>query len=457
MQWMYGCQLHDNGTTRGYNLYSYDGTDFLFLDMSTLNWHAANEKAELFKNKWDTTGQEATHMSNYLDNKCIKSLKEYVSLLNTLQSSRRKVCPKVSLFLKHSSSPEVVCHATGFFSKPLNMTWQKDGEDVHEDVELSKTLPNQDGSFQKRCILKVPAKELKKHNYTCVVQHSSLEKEIVLPVSQTPRACNIRYNVTVVILRATITELTADVLVDGVRFFRYPANITEEKMEDDLLKSRVQRVEGYKGDLNSFLSAIMKDFNHTKGSLQWLVACDGNNVSLTKGYMKFICGKNFITFQSKKENWTLSDDQAIVIKRSLNPEYAQNAKTILQEECAYWDNQYARDNHERKDNYSPQNITAIPPGTTSTVSDMDREQFTSRVTTKKTESDDKGLDGKTVAIIIAVVVALVAVPAGIVVWKNSGERSEELNIRYNRANSASGEDSLSFKGNEKNSVLNIKD
>lgn len=80
-------------------------------------------------------------------------------------------------------------------------------------------------------------------------------------------ACNIRYNVTIVILRATITELTADVLVDGVRFFRYPANITEEKMEDDLLKSRVQRVEGHKGDLNSFLSAIMKDFNHTKGEI----------------------------------------------------------------------------------------------------------------------------------------------------------------------------------------------
>ncbi|KAF5889853.1 BOLA class I histocompatibility antigen, alpha chain BL3-7-like, partial [Clarias magur] len=87
--------------------------------------------------------------------------------------------PKVSVFQRHSCpSPEVVCHATGFFPKAVMITWQKDGEDVHEDVELRETLPNQDGSFQKRSILKVPAERLQKHTYTCVVQHSSLEKEL---------------------------------------------------------------------------------------------------------------------------------------------------------------------------------------------------------------------------------------------------------------------------------------
>ncbi|MCI4392409.1 hypothetical protein PGIGA_G00145540, partial [Pangasianodon gigas] len=33
-----------------------------------------------------------------------------------------------------------------------------------------------------RSILTVPAEELQKHTYTCVIQHSSLEKELVLPV-----------------------------------------------------------------------------------------------------------------------------------------------------------------------------------------------------------------------------------------------------------------------------------
>ncbi|XP_053085109.1 BOLA class I histocompatibility antigen, alpha chain BL3-7-like [Pangasianodon hypophthalmus] len=106
----------------------------------------------------------------------------------TLASSHaepgKQVRSEASLFQKHSPSPEVVCHATGFFPKAVMISWQKDGEEVHENVELRETLPNQDGSFQKRSILTVPAEELQKHTYTCVIQHSSLEKELVLPVSE---------------------------------------------------------------------------------------------------------------------------------------------------------------------------------------------------------------------------------------------------------------------------------
>ncbi|KAK3538379.1 hypothetical protein QTP86_001406, partial [Hemibagrus guttatus] len=90
--------------------------------------------------------------------------------------------PTASVIQKHSPSPEVVCHATAFFPKEVMISWRKDGEDVNEDVELRETLPNQDGSFQKRSILKVPAEELQKHTYTCVIQHSSLKEELVLEV-----------------------------------------------------------------------------------------------------------------------------------------------------------------------------------------------------------------------------------------------------------------------------------
>ncbi|GAA6090147.1 H-2 class I histocompatibility antigen, L-D alpha chain-like [Tachysurus ichikawai] len=149
MQWLYGCGIADDSTIRSYNHYSVDGTDFLHLNTNNLNWTAFNEKAEIFKNNWDIKGHEAQHMISYLKTKCIDSLKEYVSHLNT---SQKTDAPTVSVIQKHSPSPEV-------------------------DVELRETLPNQDGSFQKRSILKVPAEELQKHNYTCVIQHSSLEKE----------------------------------------------------------------------------------------------------------------------------------------------------------------------------------------------------------------------------------------------------------------------------------------
>ncbi|KAK3568731.1 hypothetical protein QTP86_014756, partial [Hemibagrus guttatus] len=195
LQWMFGCELHDDSSTRGYNQYGYDGEDFISLDLNTGSWTADNDKAELFIKQWDSNSGKAQYWKNYLKSNCIDQLQKFVSYgRETLWGGKVKVLylslcdsavpPTASVFQKHSSSPEVVCHATGFFPKAVNITWKKDGEDVNEDVELRETLPNQDGSFQKRSILKVPAEELQKHNYTCVIQHSSLEEELVLNVGE---------------------------------------------------------------------------------------------------------------------------------------------------------------------------------------------------------------------------------------------------------------------------------
>ncbi|XP_017307135.1 RLA class I histocompatibility antigen, alpha chain 11/11 isoform X2 [Ictalurus punctatus] len=177
LQMIYGCELNDDSTTRGYEQYGFDGEDFISLDLKTGTWTAANDKAEI-KEKWGSTEAEAQHRKSYLETECIQWLKKYMSY--SRETLERTVPPTASVFQKHSSSPDVVCHATGFFPKTVNITWQKDGEDVHEDVDLRETLPNQDGSFQKRSILTVSAEDLQKHTYTCVIQHSSLEKEIVL-------------------------------------------------------------------------------------------------------------------------------------------------------------------------------------------------------------------------------------------------------------------------------------
>ncbi|XP_060763910.1 BOLA class I histocompatibility antigen, alpha chain BL3-7-like isoform X2 [Neoarius graeffei] len=178
LQRMYSCELDDDSTTRGYDLYGYDGEDFMSLDLKTGTWTEAKPQAGIFIKKWDPTDAKAKHWKSYLEDECVDRLKKFVSYGR--ETLERKVRPEASVFHKHSPSPEVVCLATGFFPKALNITWQKDGEDVTEDVELNETLPNQDGSFQKRSILKVPAEELQKHKYTCVVQHSSLGEEKIV-------------------------------------------------------------------------------------------------------------------------------------------------------------------------------------------------------------------------------------------------------------------------------------
>uniref|UniRef100_A0A3B4D3X3 Ig-like domain-containing protein n=1 Tax=Pygocentrus nattereri TaxID=42514 RepID=A0A3B4D3X3_PYGNA len=174
----FGCELHDDGSITGYSQYAYDGEDFIRLDLNTVSWIAANDKAVIIKQEWDQT-PTAFNQKNFLENDCILCTKKYVDVGKaTLEG---KVRPKVFLYQRDSS--EVVCHATGFFPKALMISWQKNGEDLHEDVDLRETLPNLDDTFQKKSILTVSPEELDKHNYTCIVQHISLEKEMVLQVN----------------------------------------------------------------------------------------------------------------------------------------------------------------------------------------------------------------------------------------------------------------------------------
>ena len=80
------------------------------------------------------------------------------------------VSPEVTLFQKDSG---VVCHSTGFYPEEVVITWKKDGEDLHKDVNMGETLPNGDGTFQKRAELTVSPEERKKGHFTCEVEHRS--------------------------------------------------------------------------------------------------------------------------------------------------------------------------------------------------------------------------------------------------------------------------------------------
>ncbi|XP_062874420.1 BOLA class I histocompatibility antigen, alpha chain BL3-7-like [Trichomycterus rosablanca] len=180
LQRLFGCELADDGTVRGFDQYGYDGEDFISLDLKTETWTAANAKAVHTKHEWDAT-DEAKIRKNYLENTCIEWLRKYMSYGR--ETLERKDRPEASVFHKNFPQPELVCHATGFFPSGLVMFWQKNGHEVHEDVEITTTAPNQDGTFQKRAALRVSPEELMEHEYTCVVLHSSLERDLVLKAS----------------------------------------------------------------------------------------------------------------------------------------------------------------------------------------------------------------------------------------------------------------------------------
>ncbi|KAJ8362031.1 hypothetical protein AAFF_G00401800 [Aldrovandia affinis] len=172
---MCGCEWDDaTGITDGFWKHGYDGEDFLVFDLKSTRWISPSPQGVSAAQKWNDIKHLDYFTNNYLTEQCPAWLKEYVSYgRSTLE---RTVAPEVSLLQKDPSSP-VVCHVTGFFPRAVTVTWQKNGEDHYDDVEPGNTVPNVDGTFQTTSRLTV--KDWQTEDYTCVVQHKSLEKDIV--------------------------------------------------------------------------------------------------------------------------------------------------------------------------------------------------------------------------------------------------------------------------------------
>ncbi|XP_036411011.1 BOLA class I histocompatibility antigen, alpha chain BL3-7-like [Megalops cyprinoides] len=183
LQIMFGCPLDGEVKTGQYRVqYGFNGEDFLTLDTRTFTWIAANQAVDHFvKQERNATENVARTWKVFLENDCTEALNVFIRYGR--ESLERKVPPEVFLLQRDPSSP-VTCLATGFFPKGIRVSWEKDGEDLHEDVELLETLSNEDGTFQTRSRLTVSPADLKEHNYTCIVDHSSLEQNIIKPASE---------------------------------------------------------------------------------------------------------------------------------------------------------------------------------------------------------------------------------------------------------------------------------
>ncbi|XP_047461809.1 major histocompatibility complex class I-related gene protein-like [Mugil cephalus] len=175
-QQMAGCEWdEETGEVTGHQHYSYNGEDFISLDLNTMTWVAPKPQAVVTKHDWDRDKPRIEFWRTFLLQRCPEQLKRY--LPHWKSSHQRTALPSVSLLQKTPSSP-VSCHATGFYPDRARMFWRKDGEEIHEGVEHGEILPNHDGSFQMNVDLDISSVSRENwRRYDCVF-HLSGEKSI---------------------------------------------------------------------------------------------------------------------------------------------------------------------------------------------------------------------------------------------------------------------------------------
>ncbi|KAI1883753.1 hypothetical protein AGOR_G00234790, partial [Albula goreensis] len=209
-----GCELDDDGTERFQSKDAYNGKDMLFFDLKSGTWRCLFPDMECDNHWLAFTKSLLFQMYRPL---CIRTLKSY--LYQDSGILKRRVFPRVRVFQKEgvgAGGDEVTCLATGFYPRHIELTLQRDGHPV-PDQELTSgdTLPNGDGTYQKRRSLSVSAQELReRHRYTCTVRHVSVDNKLDIACESHPGP-DIR-----LISAASLTALTVVLLIIGICIWR---------------------------------------------------------------------------------------------------------------------------------------------------------------------------------------------------------------------------------------------
>ncbi|XP_036032381.1 H-2 class I histocompatibility antigen, Q10 alpha chain-like [Onychomys torridus] len=178
IQSMYGCDVGSDGRLlRGYSQFAYDGRDYLALNANLRTYTAADMAAQITRRKWEQAGV-AERWRAYLEGECVEWLRRYLEIgKDTLQ----RTDPPKAHVTRHpilTGDGTLRCWALGFYPAEISVTWQRDGEDLTQDMELVKTRPSGDGTFQTWAAVVVPSGEEQK--YTCHVDHEGLTQPLTL-------------------------------------------------------------------------------------------------------------------------------------------------------------------------------------------------------------------------------------------------------------------------------------
>ncbi|XP_041491092.1 putative HLA class I histocompatibility antigen, alpha chain H [Microtus oregoni] len=183
-----GCEAGpDRLLLRGHYRHAFDGRDYISLNEDLRTWTAADRTAQITQQEWEAK-LLAESWRIYLETPCVAWLHRHLEMgkgiLQRLDPPKARVT--------HHPRPEgditLRCWALEFYRAEITLTWQRDGEDQTQDMELVETRPAGDGTFQKWAAVVVPSGE--EQRYTCHVQHEGLPEPLTLRWETSPQPIN---------------------------------------------------------------------------------------------------------------------------------------------------------------------------------------------------------------------------------------------------------------------------
>ncbi|KAM9263853.1 class I histocompatibility antigen, F10 alpha chain-like [Morus bassanus] len=210
-QSMYGCDLLEDGSTRGFYQEAYDGRDFIAFDMNTMTFTAADVGAQITKRKWEEDGTVAEHWKQYLENTCIEWLRKYVSYGQAVLE--RKEPPMVRVSGKEAQGILTLhCRAYGFYPRPITISWLKDGEVRDGETEWGSIAPNSDGTYYTWA--SIEARPEDKDKYRCHVEHASLLEPVL-------SAWEPESNLLTIVLAVVVAIVAVTAIIAGFTFWKW--------------------------------------------------------------------------------------------------------------------------------------------------------------------------------------------------------------------------------------------